>query len=110
MRSILNVFDNSVLKSLSGSLIAIVAPKGWSCLTQFLHLGSHSQFLIDVLTVCSVLLSLTIQDFAGAHHVDLRFSTAKDPKWLQDVRKREVRIISGWLQQYYDDCKSLSDP
>jgi len=50
------------------------------------------------------------QNFAGAHHVDLRFSTKEDPKWLQDVRKKEIRIISRWLQQYYKDSKSLSDP
>ncbi|KAK6147249.1 hypothetical protein DH2020_018161 [Rehmannia glutinosa] len=37
----------------------------------------------------------------GAHHVDLRFSTSEDPGWLQDVRKREVNIISKWLSQYY---------
>lgn len=42
----------------------------------------------------------------GAHHVDLRFSTDEDPKWLQDVRRREVRIISDWLTQYYH---ALSD-
>ncbi|XP_051132039.1 uncharacterized protein LOC127252073 [Andrographis paniculata] len=37
----------------------------------------------------------------GAHHVDLRYSTNEDPKWLQDVRKREVHLISNWLTQYY---------
>ncbi|KAL8517724.1 hypothetical protein ACS0TY_015814 [Phlomoides rotata] len=39
----------------------------------------------------------------GAHHVDLRFSTSEDPKWLKDVRKREVQIISKWLSEYYVD-------
>jgi len=39
----------------------------------------------------------------GAHHVDLRFATSEDPKWLQDVRKREVSIIAKWLSEYYDD-------
>lgn len=37
----------------------------------------------------------------GAHHVDLRFSTNEDPKWLKDLRKREVHIISQWISQYY---------
>ncbi|KAK4419424.1 Lysosomal Pro-X carboxypeptidase [Sesamum alatum] len=37
----------------------------------------------------------------GAHHVDLRFSTSEDPEWLEDVRKKEVRIIKKWLSQYY---------
>ncbi|KAG6744003.1 hypothetical protein POTOM_052707 [Populus tomentosa] len=33
---------------------------------------------------------------AGAHHVDLRFATGEDPKWLQDVGKGEVSIIAEW--------------
>ncbi|KAF3441614.1 hypothetical protein FNV43_RR15529 [Rhamnella rubrinervis] len=44
----------------------------------------------------------------GAHHVDLRFSTKEDPKWLQDVRKQEVKIIQGWISQYYHDLAHLS--
>ncbi|KAF8044226.1 hypothetical protein BT93_A2265 [Corymbia citriodora subsp. variegata] len=59
-----------VLKSISKSIVAIVAKK-------------------------------------GAHHVDLRFSTSEDPKWLQDVRKKEIKIISGWISQYYHD---LAEP
>ncbi|EPS74090.1 hypothetical protein M569_00662, partial [Genlisea aurea] len=39
----------------------------------------------------------------GAHHVDLRFSTKEDPKWLVDVRKRETEIISTWLSHYHSD-------
>lgn len=39
----------------------------------------------------------------GAHHVDLRYSTKEDPKWLQEVRKREVNIIENWISQYYLD-------
>lgn len=39
----------------------------------------------------------------GAHHVDLRFATKEDPQWLQDVRQREVNIISNWISQYNHD-------
>ncbi|XP_045795896.1 lysosomal Pro-X carboxypeptidase-like [Trifolium pratense] len=39
----------------------------------------------------------------GAHHVDLRFSTKGDPKWLKNVRKQEVKIIESWISQYYQD-------
>lgn len=39
----------------------------------------------------------------GAHHVDLRFATSEDPEWLQNVRKREVKIITKWLSEYYHD-------
>ncbi|KVH90618.1 Peptidase S28 [Cynara cardunculus var. scolymus] len=37
----------------------------------------------------------------GAHHVDLRFSTDKDPDWLRDVRKREIGIMKDWISEYY---------
>ncbi|KAJ0025529.1 hypothetical protein Pint_08092 [Pistacia integerrima] len=43
----------------------------------------------------------------GAHHVDLRFSTSEDPKWLQDVRKTEANIIANWISQYYHDLAYL---
>ncbi|KAA8516774.1 hypothetical protein F0562_017028, partial [Nyssa sinensis] len=43
----------------------------------------------------------------GAHHVDLRFSTNEDPEWLRHVRRREVKIITKWISQYY---KSLARP
>ncbi|KAL3628204.1 hypothetical protein CASFOL_027250 [Castilleja foliolosa] len=39
----------------------------------------------------------------GAHHTDLRFSTSEDPKWLEDMREKEVNIISMWLSQYHHD-------
>ncbi|GLJ27415.1 hypothetical protein SUGI_0538320 [Cryptomeria japonica] len=37
----------------------------------------------------------------GAHHVDFRFSTSKDPDWLVELRRQEVQLIREWLQQYY---------
>ncbi|XP_039057511.1 lysosomal Pro-X carboxypeptidase-like isoform X2 [Hibiscus syriacus] len=39
----------------------------------------------------------------GAHHVDIRFATKEDPKWLRDVRQMEINIISKWISEYYDD-------
>ncbi|PON43733.1 Peptidase S [Parasponia andersonii] len=44
----------------------------------------------------------------GAHHVDLRFSSEEDPEWLKEVRKQEVKIIAGWISQYYKDLAHLS--
>ncbi|KAL5545780.1 hypothetical protein UlMin_005467, partial [Ulmus minor] len=44
----------------------------------------------------------------GAHHVDLRFSTKEDPQWLKEVRKQEIKIIAGWISQYYQDLAHLS--
>ncbi|XP_058088246.1 uncharacterized protein LOC131235127 [Magnolia sinica] len=43
----------------------------------------------------------------GAHHVDLRFSTEEDPEWLQRVRRKEIKIITTWLKQYYNDMANL---
>ncbi|XP_030548563.2 lysosomal Pro-X carboxypeptidase-like [Rhodamnia argentea] len=60
-----------VLKSISKSIVAIVAEK-------------------------------------GAHHVDLRYSIGEDPEWLRDVRKTEIKIISGWISQYYRDLAESS--
>lgn len=39
----------------------------------------------------------------GAHHADLRFSDKDDPEWLKDARKKEIQIISKWLEDYYLD-------
>ncbi|OAY42948.1 lysosomal Pro-X carboxypeptidase [Manihot esculenta] len=44
----------------------------------------------------------------GAHHVDLRFATSEDPKWLKEVRKKEVKIIAQWLSEYYHDLAHIS--
>ncbi|XP_058088443.1 uncharacterized protein LOC131235321 [Magnolia sinica] len=43
----------------------------------------------------------------GAHHVDLRFSSEEDPEWLQRVRRKEIKIITRWLKQYYNDMANL---
>ncbi|CAJ1884329.1 unnamed protein product [Sphenostylis stenocarpa] len=45
-------------------------------------------------------------EMRGAHHVDLRYSTKEDPKWLKDVRKQEVKIIASWISQYHQDLHS----
>ncbi|XP_020535644.1 lysosomal Pro-X carboxypeptidase isoform X2 [Jatropha curcas] len=44
----------------------------------------------------------------GAHHVDLRYASSEDPKWLQHVRKREIKIIAKWLSEYYLDLAHTS--
>ncbi|XP_055811631.1 uncharacterized protein LOC129881449 isoform X2 [Solanum dulcamara] len=43
----------------------------------------------------------------GAHHVDLRWSSKEDPEWLQQVREREISIISNWLSQYYQSLNEI---
>nr|CAD1824712.1 unnamed protein product [Ananas comosus var. bracteatus] len=46
---------------------------------------------------------IAIAAHKGAHHVDLRFSTNEDPKWLTEIREKEVQIIKNWLTEYYRD-------
>jgi lysosomal Pro-X carboxypeptidase len=43
--------------------------------------------------------------FKGAHHVDFRSATKDDPEWLKELRRQEVEIIQGWIDQYYPDLK-----
>ncbi|TVU34993.1 hypothetical protein EJB05_16855 [Eragrostis curvula] len=62
-----------VLKNISESLIAIVAP-------------------------------------LGAHHIDLRPATPEDPDWLVSLRESELKIISGWLSDYYGAQGALFQP
>ena len=44
---------------------------------------------------------------SGAHHIDLRASTADDPDWLVEQRATEIRLIKGWISDYYQKKKSV---
>lgn len=37
----------------------------------------------------------------GAHHIDLRASTFEDPEWLVQQREIEIKLIKGWIYDYY---------
>ncbi|MCH82400.1 lysosomal pro-X carboxypeptidase-like protein, partial [Trifolium medium] len=43
----------------------------------------------------------------GSHCLDLMVSQQTDPKWLIDQRKKEIKIIKGWIKQYYNDLRTL---
>ncbi|KAI7742989.1 hypothetical protein M8C21_029793 [Ambrosia artemisiifolia] len=43
----------------------------------------------------------------GAHHLDLRAATADDPDWLVAQRASEVKLIKGWIDDYYTTKKSV---
>lgn len=45
----------------------------------------------------------------GAHHIDLRAATAEDPNWLVEQRETEVKLIKGWLDNYYQEKKAVFD-
>lgn len=47
--------------------------------------------------------------FEGAHHIDLRAATPEDPGWLVEQRATEVRLIEGWLNDYYRDKRLVFD-
>jgi lysosomal Pro-X carboxypeptidase len=49
---------------------------------------------------------LTNIDFSGSHCLDLMPSQQTDPKWLIKQRKKELKIIKGWIKQYYNDLRT----
>ncbi|GKU94948.1 hypothetical protein SLEP1_g8370 [Rubroshorea leprosula] len=42
----------------------------------------------------------------GAHHIDLRAATPEDPDWLMEQRATEIKLIEGWLNDYYGERKA----
>ncbi|KAK9734298.1 hypothetical protein RND81_04G129500 [Saponaria officinalis] len=56
--------------------------------------------------ISSSLIAIVAKE--GAHHVDLRYSTKEDPKWLKEVRELEIHHIRQWLSQYYHDLAHFS--
>jgi len=32
-----------------------------------------------------------------------------DPKWLVEMRKKEINIMKGWITQYYVDLQALKE-
>ncbi|XP_028794690.1 lysosomal Pro-X carboxypeptidase-like [Neltuma alba] len=37
----------------------------------------------------------------GAHHIDLRAAGPDDPDWLVEQRATEIKLIEGWINDYY---------
>ncbi|KAH9700229.1 prolylcarboxypeptidase-like protein [Citrus sinensis] len=44
----------------------------------------------------------------GSHCLDLDEAKKSDPDWLVQQRKTEVKIMQGWITQYYDDFKAIN--
>ncbi|GMP88729.1 hypothetical protein CsSME_00040607 [Camellia sinensis var. sinensis] len=44
----------------------------------------------------------------GSHCLDILPTNKSDPQWLTDQRNTEVKIIQGWIDQYYADLLSSS--
>ncbi|KAK3016390.1 hypothetical protein RJ639_007368 [Escallonia herrerae] len=45
----------------------------------------------------------------GAHHIDLRAATVNDPDWVVEQRAAEVKVIEGWIKDYYQEKKAVFD-
>lgn len=45
----------------------------------------------------------------GAHHIDLRASTPEDPDWLVEQRATEIKLIEGWINNYFRQKKAIFD-
>ncbi|WOK98275.1 hypothetical protein Cni_G06985 [Canna indica] len=56
--------------------------------------------------ISSSIIALVTQ--LGAHHLDFRSATKDDPKWLTEQREAEIKILQGWIDQYYKDSSELS--
>ncbi|PPD75859.1 hypothetical protein GOBAR_DD27221 [Gossypium barbadense] len=50
---------------------------------------------------------LAVKTVNGSHCLDIHAQTASDPEWLVKQRQTEVKIIRGWIAQYYADLKDI---
>ncbi|TYI64671.1 hypothetical protein E1A91_D09G103900v1 [Gossypium mustelinum] len=50
---------------------------------------------------------LAVKTVNGSHCLDILAQTASDPEWLVKQRQTEVKIIRGWIAQYYADLKDI---
>ncbi|GJZ32967.1 lysosomal Pro-X carboxypeptidase [Tanacetum coccineum] len=68
---------------------------------------------LGIAAFCSVLENISDSIVAlvtekGAHHLDLRGATADDPDWLVEQRASEIKIIDGWIGDYYKKMKAVA--
>jgi hypothetical protein len=61
----------------------------------------HLKLSTTHLLICTKMTVMVFCFYTGAHHIDLRPATPEDPDWLVSLRESELKIISGWLSEYY---------
>ncbi|WVZ00397.1 hypothetical protein V8G54_026466 [Vigna mungo] len=44
----------------------------------------------------------------GSHCLDIMGANHGDPEWLVEMRNKEIKIMKGWITQYYDDLLPLN--
>ncbi|CAL0318469.1 unnamed protein product [Lupinus luteus] len=52
-------------------------------------------------SISNSIIALTTKN--GSHCLDLRPNDPSDPHWLTTQRKKEVKIIKGWIDKYHAD-------
>ncbi|KAL4284317.1 hypothetical protein GQ457_16G009150 [Hibiscus cannabinus] len=50
---------------------------------------------------------LAIHTVNGSHCLDILLKDESDPEWLVRQREAEVKVIQGWIAQYYADLEPL---
>ncbi|KAG8483425.1 hypothetical protein CXB51_022239 [Gossypium anomalum] len=50
---------------------------------------------------------LAVHTVNGSHCLDILPEMESDPEWLVKQRETEVKIIKGWMAQYYADLKAI---
>ncbi|KAF7823316.1 lysosomal Pro-X carboxypeptidase-like [Senna tora] len=50
---------------------------------------------------------VAVRTVNGSHCLDILRSSASDPEWLIKQREEEIKIIKGWISQYYADLAAL---
>ncbi|RVW17892.1 Lysosomal Pro-X carboxypeptidase [Vitis vinifera] len=119
----------SVLQNISETVVALVTEEGNALIIfhseqtiTVVHPYSSTSIMLDLpsgihpqagRTPCNIVLnavnskrSLHVNGF-GAHHIDLRSSTAEDPDWLVEQRAFEVKLIKGWIEDYHQKRNSV---
>lgn len=81
------MFGGDHIKSLSNIIFSNGLRDPWSA-------GGVNQSLSDTL--------IAIQIPGACHHEDLRSAGPNDPKPLIEARAKELKIISGWIKDYYN--------
>lgn len=89
----------SVLQDISESIVSLVTKEGKAVdylefVTCLLHAWIRFWFFFPLLI------------FSGAHHIDLRASTKNDPDWLVNQRATEIKLIQGWISDYYQESQA----
>lgn len=74
-------------------------------------MGLWPNFVWEEEKVENLLQPLTNDTFSGSHCLDIMGANVNhsDPEWLVEMRNKEIKIMKGWITQYYDDLLALNE-